>query len=141
MRREGERGNGATRGRGRGRGDLEAVGPLIAGILRRLGLEKRLTEWRAVEAWPQVVGPAIAAQARAVEVRDGVLFVDVASNVWMQELGLLRENIAERLNAHLGAPLVRKVVLSIERQPRDADSGDEGDATGGYPGGRGADGD
>jgi len=121
--------------RGRNRGEFEAVGPLVAGILRRLGLEKRLAEWRAVQAWPQVVGPAIAAQARAVEVRDGVLFVDVASNVWMQELGLLRENIAERLNAHLGAPLVRKVVLSIERRPRD------GEAPDAHPGRRGVDGD
>ena len=110
------------RNRGRSAGELEAVGPLVAGLLRRLGLERRLAEWRAVEAWPGVVGPAIAAQARAVEVRDGVLFVDVESNVWMQELGLLRENITERLNAQLGAPLVRKIVLSIARAPRDGDA-------------------
>jgi predicted nucleic acid-binding Zn ribbon protein len=103
-------------------GEFEPVGALLSGLLRRLGLERRLSEWRAVEAWPHVVGPAIAAQARAVAVRDGVLFVDVASNVWMQELGLLRENIAERLNAHLGAPLVRKVVLSIERTPLDGEA-------------------
>src|SRR5262245_39948703 len=92
--------------RGRGRGELEPVGALLDGLLRRLGLDRRLAEWRAVEAWPQVVGAAIAAQSRAVAVRDGVLFVDVTSDVWMQELGLLRESIAERLNAHLGAPLV-----------------------------------
>jgi predicted nucleic acid-binding Zn ribbon protein len=108
--------------RNRTRGELEPVGALLGSLLRRLGLDRRLAEWRAVEAWPQVVGPAIAAQTRAVAVRDGVLFVDVASNVWMQELGLLRENIAERLNAHLGATLVRKVVLSIERAPRDGDT-------------------
>jgi predicted nucleic acid-binding Zn ribbon protein len=97
---------------------LEPVGPLVQRLLRQLGLERRMEEYRAVEAWAEVVGPAIAAQAHAVGVRDGVLFVDVASNVWMQELGLLRDSIAERLNAHLGAPLVRKVVLSIERHPR-----------------------
>jgi predicted nucleic acid-binding Zn ribbon protein len=102
----------------RARGPLEPVGPLVQRLLRQLGLERQLEEYRAVEAWSEVVGPAIAAQARAVAVRDGVLFVDVVSNVWMQELGLLRDSIAERLNAHLGAPLVRKVVLSIERRPR-----------------------
>jgi predicted nucleic acid-binding Zn ribbon protein len=102
----------------RPRGPLEPVGPLVTRLLRQLGLERRLEEFRAVELWPEVVGPAIAAQARAVSVRDGVLFVDVASNVWMQELGLLRGSITERLNARLGAPLVRKVVLSMERHPR-----------------------
>lgn len=99
-------------------GELQSVGPLIQQILRRLGLMEKLAEYRAVEAWAEVVGPAVAAQAHATSIRDGVLFVDVTSNVWMQELGLLRTSIIERLNAQLGAPLVRKVVLSIERAPQ-----------------------
>lgn len=101
----------------RSRGPLEPVGPLIERLLRRLGLDRRLEERRAVDVWAEVVGPTIAAHARAAAVRDGVLFVDVASNVWMQELGLLRSGIADRLNAHLGAPTVRKIVLSLERHP------------------------
>jgi predicted nucleic acid-binding Zn ribbon protein len=96
---------------------LGPVGPVVRQLLTSLGLDRRLEEYRAVEAWPEIVGPAIAAQTRAVTVREGVLFVDVASNVWMQELGLLRDGIAARLNARLGAPLVRKIVLSIERLP------------------------
>jgi len=99
----------------RAAGQLEPVGELLRNVLRRLGLERRLEEQRAIEAWPGIVGPAVAEQARAVAIREGVLFVDVATNVWMQELGLMRDSIAERLNAHLGAPLVRKIVLSIER--------------------------
>jgi len=99
-------------------GMLEPVGSLIGQVLRRLGLDRRFEEYRAVEIWPEVVGPAIAAQASAVEIRDGVLFVDVASNVWMQELGLLRNGIVERLNARLGGPRVQRIVLSIARPPR-----------------------
>jgi predicted nucleic acid-binding Zn ribbon protein len=103
---------------GRDPGTLEPVGSLIAQVMRRLGLDRRLEEYRAVELWPEVVGPAIATQASAVEIRDGVLFVDVASNVWMQELGLLRNGIVERLNARLGGPRVQRIVLSIARPPR-----------------------
>lgn len=101
----------------RGANPLQPVGPVVAQLLRRLGLDRRFEEYRAVEGWADVVGPQIAAQSRAAAVRDGVLFVEVASNVWMQELGLLRDTIAERLNAHLGAPLVRKIVLSIAQEP------------------------
>jgi predicted nucleic acid-binding Zn ribbon protein len=100
---------------GRWGGPLEPVGPLVGQLLGRLGLERKLEEYRAVEAWPEVVGTAIASQTRAVAVREGILFVDVASSVWMQELGLLRDGIVARLNARLGSPLVRKIVLSIER--------------------------
>jgi predicted nucleic acid-binding Zn ribbon protein len=107
----------AQRREGDGPSQLEAVGPLVRRLLRQLGLERRLEEQRAVEAWPGVVGLAIAEQARAVGIREGVLFVDVASSVWMQELALLRDGIAARLNAHLGAPLVQRIVLSIERPP------------------------
>ena len=98
-------------------GDLEPVGALLGQLLRRLGLERRLEEQRAIAAWPEIVGPKIAEQARPVAIREGVLFVDVATNVWMQELALLRDSIVERLNAHLGGPLVEKIVLSIERPP------------------------
>jgi predicted nucleic acid-binding Zn ribbon protein len=103
---------------GRAGGELQAVGPLLSQILRRLGLDRRFAEQRAVETWAEAVGADIAAQSRAAGIRDGVLFVDVASNVWMQELGLLRENIVERLNQRLGAPLVKRIVLSIDRGPR-----------------------
>jgi len=103
--------------KGRARGPLEPVGPLVERLLRRLGLDRRLEEQRVVAVWPEVVGPTVAAEAEATAVRDGVLFVDVASNVWLQELGLLRDRIVERLNARLGAPLVRKIVLSIARPP------------------------
>jgi hypothetical protein len=37
--------------------------------------------------------------------------------MWMQELGVLREEIMARLNERLGAPHVRKIVLSLERAP------------------------
>lgn len=97
-------------------GPLAPVGPLVAQLLGRLGLDHKLAEYQAVEAWPEVVGAAIASQTRAVAVREGTLFVDVTSSVWLQELGLLRDGIMARLNARLGAPLVRKIVLSIERR-------------------------
>jgi predicted nucleic acid-binding Zn ribbon protein len=108
---------------GRAEGGLEPVGPLLRRLLQRLGLARRLEEQRAIELWPEVVGPAIADQTRAAGIREGVMFVDVASNVWLQELGLLRDGILERLNARLGAPLVHKIVLSIERPPLPEDDG------------------
>jgi len=102
---------------GRTQGKLEPVGSLVGHLLQGLGLEKRLREYRAVQAWAATVGPAVAAHARATAIQDGVLFVEVDASVWMQELSLLRESIVERLNAALGAPLVRRIVLSAERTP------------------------
>lgn len=102
----------------RPRGKLEPVGSLVERLLHSLGLDHRLREHQAITVWEDVVGEAIAQHARPVEIRNGVLFVEVDSSVWMQELGLLRESIAARLNAHLGAALVGRVVLTVEREPR-----------------------
>jgi len=88
----------------------------VGRLLEGLGLDKRLREFRALEAWEEAVGPAVAMHAEPTGIRDGVLFVEVDSSVWMQELSLLRESIVERLNAALGAPMVRRIVLSLERQ-------------------------
>jgi len=101
----------------RPKGNLEPLAQLMETVLRGTGLQKRFAEYQAVEVWEQVVGRAVAEQAQATVIRDGVLFVDVKSSVWMQELQLLRVDIVERLNAHLGKPFVKSMVLSMERSP------------------------
>lgn len=99
----------------RPRSKLESAGAVLGDVLRGLGLDRRMREFRAVEVWNEVVGEVIARNTRPVGIREGVLFVEVASSVWMQELVMLRGDIAERLNAELGEKIVRRIVLSAER--------------------------
>jgi predicted nucleic acid-binding Zn ribbon protein len=54
-------------------------------------------------AWPDAVGPTIAAQAEPTAERDGVLTVSCAAAVWAQELDLMGPTIVARINAALGA--------------------------------------
>jgi predicted nucleic acid-binding Zn ribbon protein len=60
-------------------------------------------------AWPQVVGPAIAAQAQPVSERGGVLTVACAASVWAQELDLMSVQIVERLNAAVGSGAISRL--------------------------------
>jgi predicted nucleic acid-binding Zn ribbon protein len=94
---------------------LEPVGSVLGDLLRGLGLERRLAEYRAVQIWEAAVGQGIAQHARATAIQDGALFVAVDSSVWMQELALLRQGIVTRLNEQIGAPLVRRIVLGVEQ--------------------------
>ena len=71
---------------------------LDACIARR-GLEKRFDLANAIEAWPEAVGPQIAAVTQALGVtQDGVLTVRVATHGWATELGLMTPRILARLN-------------------------------------------
>jgi predicted nucleic acid-binding Zn ribbon protein len=92
---------------------MEAVSGVVARLLRGLGLEDAMLGWKAVEQWSDTVGPRIASHTRAVEFRSGTLVVEVEGSTWMQEVGYLKRDVSRRINAHLGADVVRDVRLVL----------------------------
>jgi predicted nucleic acid-binding Zn ribbon protein len=65
-------------------------------------------------AWPETVGPLIAAQAQPSAERRGVLTVSCSASVWAQELDLMAPDILERLNDRLdGAEVTRLRCVAI----------------------------
>ena len=97
---------------------VEAVGGVLGRVLQNLGLSREMTGWRAVEAWPRLVGPRVAARSRAVAFRDGTLQVEVDGSAWMQELAYLKRDLVQRINQELGGELVRDVLLRLPRSGR-----------------------
>jgi predicted nucleic acid-binding Zn ribbon protein len=78
-----------------------ALGDALTAWLGRSGMRKRLDLARVVEAWPEFVGPQIAAVTRAMAVTpDGVLMVRVATPGWATELGLMTPRILTRVNGN-----------------------------------------
>jgi predicted nucleic acid-binding Zn ribbon protein len=59
--------------------------------------------------WPQVVGPAIAAQGQPIAERGGVLTVTCSASVWAQELDLMSVQIVERLNAAVSSGAISRL--------------------------------
>lgn len=59
--------------------------------------------------WPQVVGPAIAAQALPTAERGGVVTISCAASVWAQELDLMSVQIIERLNGAVGSGQISRL--------------------------------
>ena len=76
----------------------------VAALAERLAPQTLLAEVQ--RAWPDAVGPVVAAQAEPTGERDGVLVVTCSSAVWAQELDLMAPDLVGRLNALLeGAPV------------------------------------
>jgi predicted nucleic acid-binding Zn ribbon protein len=72
----------------------------LASYLRQSGFARRLQQAGVIEAWPELVGPQIAAVTRPESVTpDGVLRVSVATAAWATELGLMTPRILARINA------------------------------------------
>lgn len=85
------------------------LGDVLRRFLDQQGFAKRVGQATAMEAWPSVVGPAVAAAARPLVVTsDGTLIVAVRSSAWMNELSLMERDLLEALNrANPSAPLTK----------------------------------
>ena len=84
--------------------------PLSPALDRLVGeLAPATTLARVQEAWERAAGPAVAASARPIAERDGVLTVLCEASVWAQELELMAGELLPRLNAELGGAPVREL--------------------------------
>ncbi len=87
------------------------AGELVDKLLKGLGLDERLQQYRALIIWDDVVGPQIAARTRPVRIREDVLEVNVDQPTWMQQLQLMKPKILTRLNAELGKAAIKDLYL------------------------------
>ncbi len=87
------------------------LGALVQEQIEKLGLGKKIKERQAVLVYKEVVGKEIAAASEALDIRGGKLFVKVHTPGWKEELLFTRHIIAEKINAKLGAEVVKQVYL------------------------------
>jgi len=90
----------------------------LASYLKQSGFAKRLQQAGVIEAWPDLVGPQIAAVTAPESVTpDGVLRVRVATAAWATELGLMTPRILARINAGRSGRVkeIRWVPVSSDR--------------------------
>ena len=94
------------------------VAELLPSVTTGSAIEKRLREAKIWLEWNAAVGDVVAAKARPVSFRDGVLTVAVVSAPWMQQLAFLKPQLISNLNNRLGFELVRDVYLRASEQEK-----------------------
>ena len=88
------------------RKNTEQVGDLLSAFLRASGLETPLLEYRAVQAWPQAAGSAIAAHTTARFVREQALWVEVRTPALRTQLSMMRQLLVRRPNDIVGSTVI-----------------------------------
>ncbi|MBX5464214.1 MAG: DUF721 domain-containing protein [Clostridia bacterium] len=71
---------------------------VLADLLRRWGMARRLEAYRALDLWAEVVGPGLARHSRAVDVEGGVLRVRAENGSWATELVFHKSSILRELH-------------------------------------------
>ena len=93
------------------RNNAEQIGDVIRKFFRQNGLESPLNEYRLVQAWKDVVGPAIPRYTSILYIKNQILYVHLTSSVLRQELMMGREMLVRSLNEQVGAQVIVNIIF------------------------------
>ena len=85
---------------------------IILKNLRDQGLETPLLQKRLIDAWPVVMGDAVASYTTDLNIRNQTLFVHLTNPALRMELSMQRQDIVRRLNEHVGNQVIADVRLN-----------------------------
>ena len=89
----------------------EQIGDVLRQFMRAEGIETPYNEYRLMQAWPEIVGPAVERCTGKLYIKNGVLYVQLNSAVIRHELFAGRKRLAQRLNEHVGAQVITNIVF------------------------------
>lgn len=106
--------------------DLVPIGDALAAVVASLGRRPTTTGGRGraggaatvsvFRSWDDAVGASVAAHARPIALDDGRLLVEVDQPGWATQLRYLSATLIERLDAVIGAGVVRSIEVRVGRR-------------------------
>ena len=94
--------------------DPVSVGDAAAMVGAELGLAEPAVFTKVIEAWPDLVGDALAAHSRVRSVRNGVVEIAVDSPAWATEFRYREREVVELVSRLVGADVVGSVRVTVE---------------------------
>ena len=95
---------------------VRARGPaeLVPKVLSGMRMDQRRAEAEIVRVWNSLLDPNIAAHAQPVGIRNGTLFVNVDSSVWLSEIvRYRRKEILDRLQHSFGREIIKRISFRV----------------------------
>ena len=91
----------------------DQLGNVLENALKATNMQIELSLQRLWRQWDDLVGPAIAKNARPAAIKGKLLLVNVSSAPWMQQLQYLKNDLMEKLNAAFDTPIVKDIRFKI----------------------------
>mgnify|MGYP001799911221 CR=1 FL=1 len=94
-------------------GDPATVGNALDRLMRNLGVPKLATVRSVFDRWPDLVGDQVAAHAKPIALRDGVLTVGVDDPAWATQLRFLEAELLTQIAAEFGPDEVTSIEVRV----------------------------
>ena len=90
------------------------VGDVLPRVAKDLHLDQRRAEAEIVKVWNSLIDPNIVAHAQPAGIRNGTLFVNVDSSVWLSEIvRYRRKEILDRLQHSFGREFIARISFRV----------------------------
>ena len=91
----------------------ESVGDILAKMVKKTPLGRKLDQARIWEVWPELATPSLAKHGRPQGVKEKTLIVEVDSTVWMNKYAYFKWDILKRVNRMAGRELISDIFLVL----------------------------
>ncbi len=90
------------------------VADVLPRVAKDLHLDQRRAEAEIIKVWNSLIDPNIVAHAQPAGIRNGTLFVNVDSSVWLSEIvRYRRKEILDRLQNSFGRNLIQRISFRV----------------------------
>jgi predicted nucleic acid-binding Zn ribbon protein len=90
---------------------MEAILPKV---LKTLRIDRRQAEAEIVRVWNNLIDPTITAHAQPTGIHKGTVFVNIDSNVWLDEIvRYRRKEILDRLQNSFGKETIKRISFRV----------------------------
>jgi hypothetical protein len=87
---------------------------VVSSVFGDLKMDSRRAEIEIIKVWNSLLDPNIVAHAQPANLRNGTLFVNVDSNVWLSEIvRYRRKEILDRLQHSFGKNYIQKISFRV----------------------------
>ncbi len=96
--------------------ELTKIGNLFDDYFRSIGQLKRFKRQMAVTYWRNIVGERVASHTNATDCQNGILFIEVDSSAWLNELQFMKREIVSQLNRYLNGNYIKDAKFLARRE-------------------------
>ena len=88
---------------------MQELKSAINAFLKKAGLEKGVSQNKALLVWKEVVGDKVSQNTEPEKVESGTLYIKTTNPAWRQELVFKKNDIIKKLNNKLGKNTIKEI--------------------------------
>lgn len=85
----------------RPRESISTLGAVLDALVKSLGIEKQVEQYKIFDVWNDIVGEQVAKVAKPDRIQNGMLIVRVNNAPWRAELTFRKNEILEKIHTTL----------------------------------------